>query len=286
MTSFADILKRLPILVALILAATFSSFANSNLFPDLRDATLRAFESYVARVQAADDRNLSHGNFLWIDSSDPQGRSETLNRLRQGEVLIRRSNAGNGKTAISGGLIHDWQGTVFIRDAKIDDVLRILRDYDHHSIYYAPDVEQSKTESHSGDHYRVFLRFRRHNVVTVVLNTEHDITYYRDSATRAHSRSSAVHIAEVENPGRNEKEKKQGDDNGFLWRMETWLHFEEKEGGVYLQNQVVTLTRDVPAGLGWAVEPFITSIPKESLEFTLSATRRAVLNNLQTNKNN
>jgi hypothetical protein len=44
-----------------------------------------------------------------------------------------------------------------------------------------------------------------------------------------------------------------------------------------LQNQVVSLSRDIPTGLGWAVEPFVTSIPKESLEFTLGAVRRAVL---------
>jgi hypothetical protein len=30
--------------------------------------------------------------------------------------------------------------------------------------------------------------------------------------------------------------------------------------------------------LGWLIEPFITSIPKESLEFTLGATRKAALN--------
>ena len=75
--------------------------------------------------------------------------------------------------------------------------LKVLEDYDHESTYYAPDVEKSTIESHNGDYYRVFLRFRRHKIVTVVLDTEHDVTYYRDSATREHSRSSAVRIAQV-----------------------------------------------------------------------------------------
>jgi hypothetical protein len=283
MTSFADISRRLVIFAALLAVTASLSFAHPK--PTLRDTTVRAFESYVAKVQAADDRNLGQGNFLWLDVPDWQGRAEPFSKLRVGEVLVRRSNPENQKIEVPGGLIHDWQGMVFIRGAKIDDVLRILQDYDHHAIYYAPDVERSKIESREGDHYRIFLRFRRRNIITVVLNTEHEVSYYRDSATRAHSRSSAVHIAEVENPGRNEKEKKQGEDNGFLWRMETWWHMEEKDGGVYLQNEVVTLTRDVPPGLGWAVEPFITSIPKESLEFTLTATRRAVLSKLQSNNN-
>ena len=82
----------------------------------------------------------------------------------------------------------------------------------------------------------------------------------------------------MENPGtKSEKELTPGQDSGFLWRMETWWRLEEKDDGVYLQNQVVSLTRDIPAGLGWAVEPFVTSIPKESLEFTLGAVRRAAL---------
>jgi hypothetical protein len=60
--------------------------------------------------------------------------------------------------------------------------------------------------------------------------------------------------------------------------METWWRLQEKDGGVYVQNHVVSLTRDLPTGLGWLIEPFVTSIPRESLEFTLGATRKAVLN--------
>jgi hypothetical protein len=51
---------------------------------------------------------------------------------------------------------------------------------------------------------------------------------------------------------------------------------EERDGGVYVQNEVVTLTRDIPVGLRWLIEPFITNIPKETLEFTLQSLRKAV----------
>src|SRR5260370_38299405 len=97
-----------------------------------------------------------------------------------------------------GGIIHHWTGVVFIPGAKLEDVLGVLQDYDRHSVYYAPDVERSKVESRDGNHFLVFLRFRRHKVITVVLNTEHDVQYYRDSPERAHSRSSAMRIAEGE----------------------------------------------------------------------------------------
>jgi hypothetical protein len=50
---------------------------------------------------------------------------------------------------------------------------------------------------------------------------------------------------------------------------------EERNGGVYVQSEVASLTRDIPTGLGWLVGSFVTSIPKETLLFTLASTRRA-----------
>jgi hypothetical protein len=103
------------------------------------------------------------------------------------------------------------------------------------------------------------------------------VQYYRDAPGKAHSRSSAVRIAEVENAGNSdEREKTPGDDDGFLWGMETWWRMEERDGGVYVQSEVASLTRDIPTGLGWMIRPFVTDIPKESLTFTLEATRKAV----------
>jgi hypothetical protein len=247
----------------------------------LHEATLQAFASYVAKTEAQNDGSLLRGPFLWVDGLPEQDRSAPMTKLKAGEVVLRRLsvNGAGGNLEVPGGLIHDWEGIIFIPGVEINDVLKILQDYDHQATYYAPDVANARIESRDGDHFRVFLRFRRKNIVTVVLNTEHNVTYWRDSPLRAHSRSSAVRIAQVEDPGGpHEREKTPGEDDGFLWRMETWWRMEERDGGVYVQNEVVTLTRDIPTGLAWLIEPFITNIPKETLEFTLQATRKAVLN--------
>jgi hypothetical protein len=37
------------------------------------------------------------------------------------------------------------------------------------------------------------------------------------------------------------------------------------------------LTRGIPTGFGWIVGPFVTSIPKESLTFTLETTRKQLV---------
>jgi hypothetical protein len=246
----------------------------------LKQATINVFTDYVARTESDNVRTLKDGPFLWPDGLPGDERSAAFAKLRRGEVLMRRLSVKNGKAnlTVPGGMIHDWEGIVFIAGVKLDDVLEVLQDYNHHTTYYAPDVTASRIEARNGDHFRVFLQFHRKKVVTVVLNTVHDVTYYRDSPTRAHSRSSAVRIAQLEDPGGpREKEKPPGQDSGFLWRMETWWRLDERDNGVYVQNQVVSLTRDIPTGLGWLIEPFITAIPKESLEFTMQATRKAVL---------
>lgn len=245
----------------------------------LKTNTIQSFENYVALTEVRNATELDRaGAFLWIDALPPAERSAAYETLKRGEVKIRKLETRDNGAAIPcpGGLIHHWVGAVFIPGAKLDDVLLILEDYDHHAQYFAPDVERSKIEVHEGDHFKVFLRFRRHKIITAVLNTEHDVHYFRDAPGQAHSRSSAVRIAQIENPGTSsEREKTPGDDDGYLWRMETWWRMREGDGGVYVQSEVASLTRDIPTGLGWLIRPFVTGIPKETLTFTLEATRRA-----------
>jgi hypothetical protein len=276
---------------ALLLGALLLAFASRPLLASganpaavaLKPDTVAAFDNYVKLTEARNAEELQHRtNLLWIDGLNDSERAEAYAEVKGGEVKMKKLETRENGERIHcpGGMIHHWTGVAFIPGAKLQDVLRVLQDYDHHAQYYAPDVEQSKIESRDGDHFVVFLRFRRHKVITVVLNTEHDVRYFRDSETREHSRSSAVHIAEVENPGKpNEREKPPGEDGGFLWRMETWWRMEERDGGVFVQSEVVSLTRDIPAGLGWLIGPFVTSIPKETLTFTLEATRKAVEGN-------
>jgi len=248
--------------------------------PKLKTETQGAFERYVRRAETRNEAELKRGTaLLWVDGLPEPERAEAYAGLKRGEVRMQKLEILENEKpmACPGGMIHHWTGVVLLPGAKLEDVLGVLEDYDRHSVYYAPDVEWSKIESREGDHFRVFLRFRRHKVITVVLNTEHEIQYFHDGPGKAHSRSSAVRIAEVENAGKkDEREKTPGDDDGFMWRMETWWRMEERDGGVYVQSEVASLTRDIPTGLGWMIKPFVTGIPKESLTFTLEATRKAV----------
>src|SRR5947209_4114759 len=280
----ADNAPRMLLLVSIFLVLFPGWFASTAapafVAVALKPYTLAAFNTYVRLTEARNTEELQGGtNLLWVDTLSEAERAQAYEALKRGEVKMQKMETrDNGeKIRCPGGMIHHWVGTAFIPTAKLQDVRRVLQDYDHHAQYYAPDVEQSRIESHDGNHFLVFLRFRRHKVITVVLDTEHDVRYFPDSDTREHSRSSAIRIAEVENAGKpNEREKPPGDDGGYLWRMETWWRLEERDGGVFVQSEVVSLTRDIPVLLKWMIEPFLTSIPKETLTATLVATRKAV----------
>ena len=128
-----------------------------------------------------------------------------------------------------------------------------------------------------GDRFRVYLRFFMKKVITVVVNSEHDARFSRAGSDRAESRIYSTRIAEVEDPGTaHEREKPVGRDGGYLWRLNTYWRFLERDGGTYVQCESITLTRGIPIGLGWLVRPFVTSIPRETLEFTLATTRKAL----------
>jgi hypothetical protein len=176
-----------------------------------------------------------------------------------------------------GGLIHDWMGAVFIPGATLRQVLDLVQDYDHHQTIYQPEVVRSRLIEHHGDDYKIYYRLRKKKVITITLNTDHDVRYFPVDSTHCHSRSVSTRIAEVVDADqRDEHEKPIGHDGGFLWRMNSYWRFEEKDNGVYVEVESVSLTRDIPIGFGWLIKPFVTSIPRESLLMTLGSTRTAV----------
>jgi hypothetical protein len=263
------------ILCAALLLATPTSAA------DLRPETVEAFNRYVQITEAQmDSQAARHEPFLWVDSLPVEQRAALHAELREGKVVIERlETLDSGKPIdVPGGLIHHWIGTIFIPGATLAQTLSLEQDYDHPQDYFRPDVMRSKILRHDGNHFLVQLRFYEKKVITSILDTEHEVNYTALDSTHEASRSRTTRIQEVDNAGRSdERLLPEGHDRGFLWRMNTYWRFEEKDGGTYVESQSISLTRDIPTGLGFLVGPFVTSIPHESLSFTLTTTRAAVL---------
>jgi hypothetical protein len=242
---------------------------------ELRSATVKAFDTYVA---AAETRSATP--FLWLDSRPAGERQRLLAGLKNGELVIERLRVrpDGRELDVPDGMIHHWLGTVFVPNATAAEAVQLLQDYDRHADIYAPAVARSHLLSHQGDEFRFSLRFVTTKVITVVIDGEHHARFAWLGPTRARSWIRSTRLAEVADAGTTrEHAEPLGQGGGYLWRLNSYWRFDERDGGVYVECESVSLTRGIPYGLGWAVGPFVTSLPRESLELTLTKTREVLM---------
>ena len=233
---------------------------------------VQAFEEHIRATESRLQTQLQGENgFLWAQT--PERRQ----RVRQGAVICEPGSR-NGEIKIPHGLIHDWVASVFIPNARVDEVLFLIQDYDNHKNVYKPEVIDSKTIERRGDDFKVRMRLLKKKVITVVLETEHEAHYRRLDPQWWRSYSYSTRIAEIENYGEpQERERPAGQDRGFLWRLNSYWAIRERDGGAYVECEAISLTRSVPAALGWLIDPIVRSLAKDSLVNTLRGTQAAVL---------
>ena len=241
----------------LLVAGLLSAAAQA---AELRPETAQAFERYIRETETRlEPRTGPSGTFLWADEL-----AERRERVRAGQIMIE--SRGGDTISVPGGLIHDWTGAVFIPGTTLERTLALVQDYDHSKDFYKPEVIDSRLIERSGNVFKVYLRLRKKKVITVILDSYYDVRYYPLDAARCHSRAYSTRIAEVP----------PGEDHGFLWRLNSYWRFQERDGGMYVECEAISLTRDIPAGLAWLIEPIVKSLPQESLANTLLKTREAL----------
>jgi hypothetical protein len=247
--------RTLPTLAIFLTAPALSLAAH------LSPPAENAFESYIANVEAR----------LATQRSGPAPELKS-------DLGIEPVNGGTWE--VHGGLLHHWRGAAFVPDARAKEILALLRDYNHLSRYYAPEVVSSRTLANHGERASLAMRFKKRQVVTVVLDAEFDAESGLDGNNRGYSFSRSTHIWQIDQPGTSEEHRRaEGADDGFLWRLNSYWNFVERPDGLLMECEAVSLTRDVPAGLGWLIGPVIKTLPRASLEFTLTATKNALAAN-------
>lgn len=229
-----------------------------------------AFQNYIAALETRlDAQNMAGNGFLWIDQ-DVQRRDA----VRKGDIPVQRVDTPQ----VPGGTLEHWIGGAYLPNATLDQVLKIDQDYAHYAAYYTPDIIQARLISHTRNHFQVFYRLKKHKIVTVVLDTVHGIDFVPLGSDKYVVRSRSEQVHEVKNPGEaNEKILPEGQGLGFLWAMNSYWRVEQRDGGVYVECEVVTLARSIPLGMGALVRSTIQSFAAESLANTLKAKRKAVL---------
>ncbi|HUA18075.1 MAG TPA: hypothetical protein VMB25_04975 [Bryobacteraceae bacterium] len=221
----------------------------------IQPETAAAFDRYVARAET-------------------KMKTWPRPQLRKGELRVE---PGGDPAEVPGGMIQDWTGAMFLPGATLASVQAVLQDYGNYMLYYKPEVIDSREISHKGDDYEIFLRLHEKHILTVVLNANYHVEYRMPDAEHLWVTSHSRRIAEVKDPGKSYTDEfPAGNDSGYLWRLNSYWHFEAADGGVYAQCEAISLSRDVPLGLGFLLKGFLQSFPKESMQNTLRGTRDAV----------
>jgi hypothetical protein len=272
--------------IVLVTASVFSGIPDAHTAPSpdaasLRPPTIEAFKRYVLLTDARNAEELRQGTqFLWVDALPEARRAEAYAAMKRGEVVIDKIETRENGNAVPcpGGLIHHWVGAVLIPGATLAQTLALVEDYNHHTEIYAPYELRSRILERHGDDFNVSIRYLRKKIITVVLDTNFEFDYHTLDAKRAWSYGRLLSVREIKDHDTpKESALPEGHDGGYLWGMATYWRFIERDGGTYVQSESISLTTRAPVGLGWLIEPFIKSVPRESLEAILQDTRKGVL---------
>jgi hypothetical protein len=255
------------LILIILLSPTMVSAAN------LEPTASKAWEEYVESANIGMQQRVSPGHvFLWVDE-DPA----RLASVRAGEIAVAPVGPENPRRVPS-GLIHDWVGAAFIPAVTIKDVLQVTRDYARYKDIYRPTVIDSKViaTSEAKDRYSMLL-INRSFFLKTALDTDYESCYVRLDDRRGYSLSRATRIQEIQEYGApSQRTLNEDEGHGILWRLLSITRYLERDGGVYLELEAITLSRDIPASLRWLVEPIVRRVSRASLATSLRQTESAV----------
>jgi len=236
-------------------------------------AACTAFNAYVGSIEARlVQQHRTAATFLAPAALGTQGEVH----IRQGEPAIERLTPPAGAVP-AGAMLHHWRGTAFVPGASVADFERLMQDFGRYPQHFYPQVLRARLLARQGDQLQAAMRVRQQHVLTVVMDTAYDIRFGRLDAQHGFSIAHSTRISEIDSPGTSAEHALDAQhEHGFLWRQDTYWSYEERDGGLCVQVESVSLTRDVPRGLGWAIGPFVESVPRESLAFTLRVVSNAL----------
>ena len=241
-----------------------ASAAAANLKPE----TAAAWDQYV---QTADTLLQQRRTFLWIDEVP-----ERAGMVRGRQIVVAPAGPQVPKKVPS-GLIHDWIGAAFIPGATMQDVLTVVRDYTRYKEYSRPNVTVSRplATGESQDRFSMVL-LNKSLFSKTALESEYRASYIRLDERRWYSVSETTRIQEIAEygaPGQHLLPEDQG--TGLIWRLHSVTRFEERDGGLYVEVEVIALSRDIPAAVRWIAEPIVRRVSRDSLATALRQTSEA-----------
>lgn len=239
----------------------------------LNPETVTEFDRYAQSVETEIGERWSGRKNLISAEDVPADKEKVLD----GDFLIRTPTVSNKPQSVTDGLIHDWVGTVYIPNARVKQVIAVLRNFDDHKKIY-PEITDSKTLRQSAAETDGYWRVeQKKGFVPVVLEVEQKAYYKELSPGKWNCRAYARNITEIDTGlfGRGHRFPKD-EGHGYMWRMYAYWTLKEVDGGVLGECRMLSLSRSIPPALAWAVGPYVQKAPQESLTSTLRQTRNAL----------
>ena len=264
--------NELSSICAVVIAFSACSFAQLELpLPkvELKQDTRTAFESCLTEMEAS----------ITKKRSSIQTFVRNYDRTQADDQGVVINEAVPCSKPVPHGLVHHWIADTLISGATVQDVLKELKDVENFPIVYSPRVVNTEPVSQSGDTRRVKIRFTSTVLLdTVVLDVVFDIQGGQLDESHIYNTSRSVHVQQIKNAGKpSEKPLPEGKDEGTLWRQNTYWRLEQGANGVVAECETISLSTDLNILEKPTIGPLLKTLPKESLKFTLTQTRNAVL---------
>jgi hypothetical protein len=232
--------------------------------------TLRAWDDYIGSVSTSvAERNSGNRPFLWVDES-----SETRLRVQNGKLVITNHDPHK----VPQGLIHHWVGVMFVPNASLDQVMRVLNNYDRYSDIYKSLIRKTSVVEQAGDTVKLnVLAVQKAFSVTAAVNSDEEIQITRPAPNRVCITANSVQIQEIANYGQpGEHVFPEERRPGYVWRALTVQRLEQRDGGVYIELETISLSRGIPVEVRWLIKPLTDDLPRKMMAEILDETRTAV----------
>jgi hypothetical protein len=232
--------------------------------------TLRVWDDYVGSVNTSmAERNAESRPFLWVDES-----SEARRRVQNGELVI----TNHDPRKVPQGLIHHWVGVMFLPNVSLDQVMRVLNSYDRYSDIYKPLIRKSSVIEQAGDTVKLnVLAVQKAFSVTAAVETDEEIQVARPTPNRVCITANSVRLEEIANYGQaSEHSFPEARRPGYVWRALIVQRLEQRDGGVYVELETISLSRGIPVEVRWLIKPLTDELPRKMMSDILNETRTAV----------
>src|SRR5207302_11474945 len=124
-----------------------------------------------------------------------------------------------------------------------------------------PNIIRSRVVRRDGNDITGYWRLeRKQGLLTVVIDVQQNAQYQEVGPGKWVCKAYAKDTSEIEDAGTpREKQLPTGTGTGFLWRLYAYWTLEATNGGVLGECRTLSLSRDIPLTVAWAIKPFVQS---------------------------